>query len=307
MLPRLLGLLLLVALAMGCSNEVDVPDTSMPDSGMDAADDSSMMMMPDGDTGTPDAETDADIPDTRPSDGGCPPGEHMCSTGCERDRTNEVAEGCRNGCGLECPGDDAICTSEGDCSVACDPPATLMGAICCGGEPVCSAMVAARCPLPTEEPNETMETAHDLGNFIDNDSMATISNLTLVEGDEDWFVMTVTDSPSVGRTEFLLDVTVTSSMPDAMEVAMWFECADEDTLTTEHEITAGTANTEFGDGASAPVGASGGTVSMDIDCVGTFTSPVTDESGTLHIRVRRTAAATICDGYELFWAVHEEF
>jgi hypothetical protein len=44
-----------------------------------------------------------------------------------------------------------------------------------------------------------------------------------------------------------------------------------------------------------------------MDCVGTFTSPVTDESGTLHIRVRRTAAATSCDGYELSWAVHEEF
>jgi hypothetical protein len=168
-------------------------------------------------------------------------------------------------------------------------------------------MVAARCPDPTEEPNDELEDAYDLGNFIDNDSMATISNLTLVEGDEDWFTFTATDSPSLGRTEFLIDVTVTSSMPDTMEVAMWYECADEDTVSTSHEITAGTANTEFGDGASTPVGEDGGTLSMDMDCVGTFTSPVTDESGTLHIRVRRTAAATSCDGYELSWAVHEEF
>jgi hypothetical protein len=231
----------------------------------------------------------------------------MCSTGCERDRANEPAEGCRNGCGLECPGEAAICTSDGNCSIECDPPAMLMGAICCGGLPVCSAMVAARCPLPTEEPNDDFDGAIDLGNFIDNDSMATISNLTLTEGDEDWYSFTATDSPSLGRTEFLIDVTVTSSMPGTMEVAMWYECADTDTVSTAHVVTAGTANTEYGDGASTPVGAGGGTLSMDLDCVGTFTSPVTDESGTLTIRVRRTAAATSCDGYELSWAVHEEF
>jgi hypothetical protein len=292
---------LLMMLPVGCGgDDTGVLDGSL-DSGVDDGGDGSVMP---GDSGM---QEDASIRDTGTSDGGCPSGEHMCSTGCERDRANEPAEGCRNGCGLECPGDDPICTPDGECSVECDPPAVLMGVICCGGLPICSAMVAARCPDPTEEPNDELEDAYDLGNFIDNDSMATISNLTLVEGDEDWFTFTATDSPSFGRTEFLIDVTVTSSMPDTMEVAMWYECADEDTVSTSHEITAGTANTEFGDGASTPVGEDGGTLSMDMDCVGTFTSPVTDESGTLHIRVRRTAAATSCDGYELSWAVHEEF
>jgi hypothetical protein len=300
-------LLLALAAAMGgCADDTAVLDGSL-DAGLDATGDSATL---DGDVDGGDSDvgdggtTDSSLP---PTDGGCPSGEHMCSTGCERDRANEPSEGCRNGCGLECPGEDPICTSDGECSIECDPPATLMGTICCGGNPVCSTMVAARCPLPTEEPNETMMEAVDLGNFIDNDSMASISNLTLLEGDEDWYTFTATDSPSLGRTEFLIDVTVTTSMPGTMEVAFWFECADEDTVSTSHVVTAGTPNMEFGDGGSAPVGAMGGTVSMDMDCEGTLTSPVTDESGTVWIRVRRTASATSCDGYELAWAVHEEF
>ncbi len=303
---------LLFGLMVGCTDSPSVLDDSgVSDSAVDGSDPDSGVPLdgdvPDGDvpdTGTP--PTDSGTP---PDDGGmtgCPAGEHMCSTGCERDRTNEPAEGCRNGCALECTGTDPICSSDGFCTIACEAPAVIVGAVCCGGTPVCSSMVAARCPVPTEEPNETRATAHDLGNFIDNDSMASITNLTLLDGDEDWYTFTATDSPSLGRTEFFIDITAIAD-PGTMEIAMWFECADPDTVTTSHVCTAGTANTEFGDGCSAPIGDSGGAVAMDIDCEGTTFSPVTDESGTVHVRVKRTPAATACDGYDLHIAVHEEF
>src|SRR5688500_1299871 len=98
MLTRILVLATLVATACA-SSEPEQPDAPM----------STM--------GDPDEQDEAN------PEAGCAPGTHACGDTCMADNTNNVAAGCRFGCGQPCAGGAngaAICTALGTCGLDCN-------------------------------------------------------------------------------------------------------------------------------------------------------------------------------------------
>ncbi len=244
-----------------------------------------------------------------PRDGGgiCAAGMHECPDGCEPDHANDPDHGCRLGCGIDAceppAGGTAMCDASGACVGECPEGATLDGDVCCGGTITCSDGIETMlaCPSPTEEPNDTNITPQRLGTYNDEDGQSeAVQGLSLPTGDVDFYAFDVVDGCcDVVGAHTIVRVTVTTPITASVELATWFSCASGGAA---HACTGGTSDATFGFGCSAvAVGATGtatATLELDLDCTGTI-----DESGTALVRVRPTAAATMCAQYDLAFDV----
>jgi len=271
-----------------------------------------------GDAGAPDAAlVDARV--------GCASGEHMCPGGCERDRDDDPAMGCRLGCGsAPCTapeGGRPTCSAAGTCDFECVAPYVRagegcactprtcddLGAMCgtpddgCGGTLSCggcgpSAMCASgRCVCTPDagEPNDAEARAITLGATNDADDGPTITRTDFNADDAldvDFFAVAVTDGFDGGNPA--LTVTL-DGMPGGtnLDLVVWYRCTAGGDA---HTCATGTAyDGPGGPGCSSTLsGTSTETVVVETEC------STTDESGRLIVRVA-TSGFGMCGNYRL--------
>lgn len=131
-----------------------------------------------------------------------------------------------------------------------------------------------------KEGNDTLQTASDIGDMTDNpDSSRLYADLTLDDGDEDWFRANVADTGFGGNPL----ITVTTSAD--LEVLVVFSCTSKPDSST---CTTGTPDTTNGAGCLGTK-----TVVLSTSCSGTT------ESGTAYVRVRKKASTNACLLYTL--------
>ena len=150
----------------------------------------------------------------------------------------------------------------------------------CGKTIDCSA--AATC-TDAKESNNSKDTAADLGAMTDNpNSSRIVADLTLGDGDEDWFKFKVTDGGFGGNPQ--IDAAVTSK---TAEVSVFYVCDSQPDYST-CVIATDTADTTIGKGCRAK-----GKVALATECSGI------SESGTAYVRVKKSAADSQCTTYTL--------
>lgn len=275
---------------------------------------------------------DAGPHDAGPGDGssgdmrvGCARGEHMCPTGCVDDRADDVANGCRLGCGsAPCAaptGGTATCSAAGMCDFECTAPFVRDGDSCactpqtcedltamcgtpddgcgtplscgsCGGGSLCTSGRCA-CTPDAWEVNDTEAAAVSLGSTNDADDGPTLTWTTSNSDDAldlDYFEVGVTDGTDFGNP--VLTVTL-DGMPAGtnLDSVAWYRCAAGGDA---HTCSMGTAYSGPGGAGCASVssGTLSETVEVNTECA------TADESGQLVIRVA-TSGFGMCGNYRL--------
>lgn len=137
--------MILACLAVGCANGGSgADDTTGDGSTRDATSGDGNVLCPTGRTG--------------PGCNSCAGGFHMCGMSCVQDHPDSPDAGCAKGCGGACPAPTngtAICTSDGECDVACNTSFDKSDAGTCDcpmGEVACMG-VCQQCCTDTDCPN----------------------------------------------------------------------------------------------------------------------------------------------------------
>jgi hypothetical protein len=319
MLLRALGLatvLLSSVIALGCADGGGGPGGGGDAGRLDAARDGSTT--PPGDAG--------------PRDGGrrdsavtCASGQHACGGGCVDDQPNEPENGCRFGCGEECPtpaSGTASCSAAGACDFACAPPFRREGEAC-----VCSAAtcedIGAECGAPDDgcgtmldcgtcasgmclagrcgctpdphEPNDSNTTATRGAEMSDSDDPdVSFSDYTIDEAtDADWLVFHVLDGTDGGNPRINVRLSGIPVGSD-YDLAAFYVCDEGGDLTS---CNTGSADNLIGHGcSSATAGAVEETVELDTDCDRTFSA---DDPGQFYVRVTSRTFGGSCAPYQL--------
>lgn len=282
--------------------------------------------MPDAAQGDPD-DRDASNPEA-----GCAAGTHVCGDTCMADNTNEVAVGCRYGCGQPCPEGahgSASCTALGTCGLACDPGYTNLNGEClvlscsdlgylcgdafddagnafscgaCLGAATCTSNHVCDVPGDAWEPNQTQPAARDLGALNDADNLGrTVAALTIDEAmDEDWFKFRVIDGFDANNPDVHVGLSLDSgSLVSNHELTVWFKCDTGDAGTA---ISCGEAATPYATNNSGDPALGNGCkvnaknivwAEFEASCSGT------DESGTVYVRIRKLSPPR-GDAYDLY-------
>lgn len=167
------------------------------------------------------------------------------------------------------------------------------------GVPAPEQAVPTACAAAASEPNDSEETAEDLGELSDEPSSArVITSSVHTSIDRDWYRVHIADRGLGGNPE--VSVLVSSGF----EVTTWFVCDDRHTATSECShgssdyARIGGVEGCRGDALEAPSGET--SVSADTmassttDCSGT-----SSDDGVLYIRVERTASAGSVCTYDL--------
>ena len=305
MLTRILVLATLVATACA-SSEAEEPDAPM----------STM--------GDPDEQDE-------PEHVGCAPGTHVCGDTCMADNTNNVAVGCRFGCGQPCGGGangTASCTALGTCGLDCNPGFSNVngecvvlgcsdlgyvcgnatdddgGSVSCGtclGSASCATDNTCIVPADSYEPNQTRTAADDLGAFDDyDDATRTVAALSVGNAmDEDWFKFRVVDGWDANNPDVRVQLSVGGGALAANhELTVWFKCDVGDATSVscgEGSSTHSTNNS--GDamlGNGCAVNAKNVVwAAFEPNCSGT------DDTGVAYVRVRKLSAPR-GDTYDLY-------
>jgi hypothetical protein len=160
------------------------------------------------------------------------------------------------------------------------------------------------CPSDAYEPNDTNETATDLGDMQDDpDSAKSITSSVHVGTDTDWFKAHIADEGLGG------DPVVTVAVSSGFTVSTWFVC--DGRRTSESSCLHGSSDYErVGDvegcrgervepeldANGAPIGepSDDNVATTTTDCSGT-----SSDNGTLYIRVDRSASTRTTCSYEL--------
>jgi hypothetical protein len=134
-----------------------------------------------------------------------------------------------------------------------------------------------------KESNNKKEVAADLGAMTDNPASSRIvADLTLADGDEDWFKFKVTDAGFGGNPRIDVSVTVATA-----EVSVFFVC-DSQPDYSECATAGDTADETIGKGCRAK-----GKVALTTNCAGIT------ETGMAYVRVKKSAADQQCTTYAL--------
>ncbi len=167
------------------------------------------------------------------------------------------------------------------------------------GIPVSEQAVPTACPAASNEPNDSEETAEDLGELSDEPSSGrVITSSVHTSIDRDWYRVHVADRGLGGNPE--VSVLVSSGF----EVTTWFVCGDRHTATSEcshgssdYARVGGVEGCRGNalEGPSGEIDVSADTMaSSTTDCSGT-----SSDDGDLYIRVERTASAGSVCTYDL--------
>jgi hypothetical protein len=170
-----------------------------------------------------------------------------------------------------------------------------LGATCgvhddgCGGSVGCGVCAGSTpCQPDDNEKNDSRATAKPLGTFTDSPlSQTIVKNLTLPDGDEDWFSFRVEDKGYLGNPK----ITVSAKLP-SIEVSAYFLCDNQNDASYCQQ---GTADNAIGRGCRGD-----GAVKLEASCSWTIT-----DSGNVIVRVRKKAADQQCTAYDLTVAVAE--
>lgn len=170
------------------------------------------------------------------------------------------------------------------------------------GVPLAEEAVPTECPAAANEPNDTEETAEDLGELSDDpDSARGVTSSVHTSTDRDWYRVHIVDRGLGGDPE------VNVVVPSGFEVTTWFVCDDRRTTATECShgssdyVRVGGVEGCRGarlEGQTTPEGST--IMSPDVmassttDCSGT-----SSDDGTLYIRVDRTSSAGKTCTYDL--------
>jgi hypothetical protein len=131
------------------------------------------------------------------------------------------------------------------------------------------------------EPNDAKAAAKFVGDMTDNpNSTKVVADLTLADGETDWFSVKVSDSGFGGNP--VVDVSTTAPL----EVTLFYACnspPDSSTCDKGNPVTEA-------DGTGCK---GSGDVTLATECSGL------DESGTAYIRVRKSASDGQCSRYGL--------
>lgn len=178
--------------------------------------------------------------------------------------------------GAHCGAPDDGCGTPLDCG-ACEGVATCVDGAC-------------ECGADTREPDETLASAFDGGAYTDADADITVTDRWLhTATDVDWIRYAIDDTTTA--TLATLSATIDAPASGTYEVALFYDCAAG---TNASSCAQGTSDTTVGHGCVATTsGPTRASVSLDVDCQGTF-----DDSGTLYVRVSSTGA-TPCAPYRL--------
>jgi hypothetical protein len=281
--------------------------------------------MPDAAQGDPD-------PDPPDPAAGCAVGTHMCGDTCMPDNTNQVALGCRFGCGEPCPEGahgTASCTALGTCGFDCEAGYTNVNGVCtvlscsdlgylcgdafddagnaiscgtCANGASCTSGHVCDVADDAMEPNQTAAAARDLGTFDDaDDAGRTVAGLNIAENmDEDWFKFRVIDGFDAGNPHVHVGLSLNSGVLAANhELTVWFRCDAGDAGT---QISCGEAGTAYATNNSgdATLG-TGCSVNAKNIVWAEFTASCngTDDNGTVYARVRKLAAPR-GDNYDIY-------
>jgi hypothetical protein len=172
------------------------------------------------------------------------------------------------------------------------------GTLSCGGCADGTPCFDGSCGCEEEpdagEPNESIDWAHNLGNFRDRGDDHESFHFKIAHiGDEDWYVADIQDNFDFGNPRIRVELT---NIPEGhdYDLAAWFTC---DNRNDDSSCGRGTRDNTYGDGcvASHP-GAYPETVKINTDCDGTI-----DDDGTLYIRVYPiTWTGGMCANYRLY-------
>jgi hypothetical protein len=195
-------------------------------------------------------------------------------------------------CGLQ----DDGCGKKIDCGACptnCQPKTCAqLGKTCgswddgCGGTVSCGAC-PTQCAADAKEPNNDKAHAADLGTLTDSPaSTKSAYNLTLPDGDEDWFTAKVTDAGWWGNPR----IQVTTAR--AVEVSIYYVCNNGGDAS--YCPNGETPDNAFGTGCRSI-----STATLQTSCSGI------DESGTVYVRVRKTKSDGQCGGYSIDVSVNE--
>ncbi len=149
----------------------------------------------------------------------------------------------------------------------------------CGNTIDCSSAQAC---ADAKEKNDTKETGTDLGAMTDNpNTTRLVADLTLFDGDVDWFRFTVTDQGFGGNP--LIRASVTQNL----DVAVYFVCDSQPDFST-CGVATDTQDNTVGRGCRGKK-----TVSLSTDCSGLT------ETGKAYVRVAKAANNGQCTAYAL--------
>lgn len=152
----------------------------------------------------------------------------------------------------------------------------------CGGQADCGA--CSTCVADAKEGNDTPDKATNLGEFTDVPSVTrSVSNLTVGDGDEDWFTFAVADTGFDGNPI----ITATSSSAST-EVSVFYMCKSASNDST-CSVAGEQPDTSVGKGCRA-----NRTATVKTACGGTLT-----DSGTGFVRVRKVPGTAQCVSYGL--------
>jgi len=259
-------------------------------------------------------ETDA-LPDSSE----CAPDQHRCSDQCVNEQANDVAVGCRYGCGTPCPeapdNADATCSVLGQCDFTCRPPFARAGEAClcaattcesvgatcglidngCGGTTDCGSCSSGACmggscvcSADAGEPNGSRIGSRGLGAFTDQpDTTMTFGTYAVSTAtDHDWYRAAISDTGLDSNP--VIRVTL-GSVPTRSDYNLEVFYACDDGVTTLSCL----AGSAVGDGcASASPG--GDIVELQPDCSGTIY-----DSGSAFIHIVPATWAGSCSPYSL--------
>ena len=195
--------------------------------------------------------------DDPPGPTACEANTHACGTDCVPDRANTPDVGCASGCDGACPSvanSIAGCAADGTCTLQCMPGFADVGGACipnaceqagftcgafvddannsfdCGGcedGVTCGTDHACAIGPDDQEPNDSIAAARDLGDFndVDNETLD-LDNLSIGNGDEDWFRFHITDGFDGGNPIALIQARrpSPSSLLSDHELTVWFAC-----------------------------------------------------------------------------------
>lgn len=206
---------------------------------------------------------------------------------CDPSCTPKTCEELGKTCGKHDDGCGALVDC-GACAPSCVPKTCAqLGKTCgthddgCGGTASCGECPTT-CAADAKESNQTWQTATDLGPSTDTPpTNLVLYQLTLPDGDEDWFKTAVTDGGFNGNPR------ITVSTARAVEVSAFYVC-NSGGDASYCPNAADTPDTTIGKGCRGR-----SNVSLRTSCSG-----ITD-SGTAYVRIRKLANDGQCGGYSL--------
>lgn len=188
----------------------------------------------------------------------------------------------------------------GPCSPVCQPATCADLEQPCGSrDDGCGGVLSCgtcpnQCRTDAREPNDTVSTSTMLADMKDAPSSSQyVRDLSLPDGDEDWFTFRVTDAGYQGNPRVYVSATKDNPTESSLDVAVWFVC------DSGGDASRCTFGSDFPDNTHGRGCRAIGSAGVNTECNGVT------ESGTAIVRVRKIASDAKCGGYSLFVSVNE--